>query len=77
MPSSFTVSRSWDRAKLTRQFRLASPPACHLRCLAEDVTDPELSSVERLALVWPRVAHIREIRRELDYAKRRPDLSQF
>ena len=65
MPSSFTVSRSWDRAKLTRQFRLASPPACHLRCLDEDVTDPELSSVERLAPVREWVVRIREIRARL------------
>ena len=40
--------------------------AYHLRCLAEDATDPELSSVERLALVRARVGRIQEIRRELE-----------
>ena len=42
----------------------------HLHCLAEDATEPELSSLERLALVRERVARIREIRQELNQAKR-------
>jgi hypothetical protein len=38
----------------------------HLRCLREDATDPDLTSLERLALVRDRVARVREIRRELE-----------
>ena len=37
----------------------------HLRCLREDATDPDLSSLERLALVWDRARCIRDIRRNL------------
>jgi len=37
----------------------------HLRCLREDATDPEMTSLERLALVRERARRIREIRREL------------
>ena len=44
---------------------LASRLAFHLRCLAEDATDPVLFCLERLALVRDRVAGIREIRAEL------------
>jgi hypothetical protein len=44
---------------------LAFPLAFHLRCPREDVTDPNLSSLERLALVRERVAGVREIRRAL------------
>ncbi len=40
----------------------------HLRCLREDATDPEISPVERLALVRDRAERIREIRRELEAA---------
>jgi len=46
---------------------LASRLAYYLCCLAEDATNLELSSVERLALVRERVAWIREIRRELEH----------
>jgi hypothetical protein len=45
---------------------LASRLAYHLRCMAEDATDPELSSRQRLALVQDRVKRIREIRRDLE-----------
>jgi hypothetical protein len=45
---------------------LASRLAYHLRCLCEDATDPDLSTVERLALVRARVLCIREIRREVE-----------
>ena len=38
----------------------------HLRCLREDATDPEMTSLERLALVRDRGTRIREIRRELE-----------
>ena len=44
---------------------LASRLAYHLHCLAEDATDPEGSSLERLALGRERVRRVREIRREL------------
>jgi hypothetical protein len=43
---------------------LQSRLAHHLRCLAEDATDRELPSLERLALVRERVARIRETRRD-------------
>ncbi len=39
--------------------------AYHLACLREDATDPELTSLERLALVRGRVVRVREIRRAL------------
>lgn len=41
------------------------PPACPLRCLTEDATDADLSSVERLALVRDRARCMRDIRRTL------------
>ncbi|MGD0265791.1 MAG: hypothetical protein ABSD47_12685 [Candidatus Methylomirabilota bacterium] len=41
----------------------------HLRCLREDATDPELTALERLALVRDRAARIREIRWELEGVK--------
>ena len=53
---SYGASRAW----LDGYFRSV---AYHLRYLAEDATDPELSSVERLALVQDRARKIREIRR--------------
>jgi hypothetical protein len=48
---------------------LESRLAYHLRCLREDATDPDISPIERLALVRDRAARIREIRRELKDAK--------
>ena len=44
---------------------LQSRLAYHLRCLAEDATDPKLPRVERQALVRDRARKISEIRREL------------
>jgi len=41
----------------------------HHRCLHEDATNPELTSMERLTLVRDRVARIREITRELEARK--------
>ena len=49
---------------------LQSRLAYHLRCLREDATDLELARAERLALVRERAVRIREIRQELDQAKR-------
>ncbi len=60
-------SRETEEDGKLLEFRLAY----HLRCLAEDATDSDLSSVERLALVRERVGRIREIRWELDQSKRR------
>jgi hypothetical protein len=37
----------------------------HLRCLREDAADPEMSALERVALVRDRATRIREIRRIL------------
>lgn len=51
---------------------LESRLAYHLRCLREDATDPEMSSVERLAVVRDRAARIREIREELKAHDVRP-----
>jgi|GEM_PF-1306061 hypothetical protein len=48
---------------------LESRLAYRLRCLREDATDPELTSLERLALVRDRAARIREIRWELEGVK--------
>ena len=44
---------------------LKSRLAYHLRCLPDDVTDPEMTALERLALVRDRARRIREIRMEL------------
>jgi hypothetical protein len=41
---------------------LESRLAYHLRCLREDATDPELTSLERLALIRDRARRMREIR---------------
>ena len=38
----------------------------HYRCLREDATNPEVTCVERLALVRDRAERIREIRQELE-----------
>ncbi len=40
--------------------------AYHLACLRQDATDPERSTLERLALVRDRGRRIREIRNELE-----------
>ncbi len=45
---------------------LASRLRYHYRCLREDATDPDMTSVERLALVRDRAKRIREIQRELE-----------
>ena len=51
---------------------LKSRLACQLRCLAEDATEPELPSVERLTLFRERAARIREIRRRPADSVERP-----
>lgn len=45
---------------------LASRLVYHRRCLREDATNPDLTALERLALVRERAARIPEIRRELE-----------
>jgi hypothetical protein len=45
---------------------LESRLAFHLRCLAEDATDPTSPTLERLAPVRDRVGRIRKVRRELE-----------
>lgn len=45
-----------------RRTHLASRLAYHLRCLSEDAADPELTSLERLALIRDRARRMREIR---------------
>ncbi len=55
-----------SRAVVGEASLFASRLAYHLRCLTEDASDPDLSSVERLALVRERAVRIREIRRELE-----------
>jgi hypothetical protein len=45
---------------------LDSRLAYHLRCLREDSTDPDMTSLERLTLVRDRARRIREIRRKLE-----------
>ncbi len=50
---------------MSRQSSLETRLSNHLRCMAEDATDPELSSTERLALVRDRATQIREIRADL------------
>ncbi len=41
----------------------------HRRCLREDATNPDLTTLERLTLVRDRVARMREIERELKAVK--------
>ncbi len=41
----------------------------HRRCLREDATNPDLTTLERLTLVQGRVARRREIERELEGLK--------
>ena len=49
---------------------LESRLAYHLRRLREDATDPQISALERLALVGDRTRRIREIRQALDPRRR-------
>jgi hypothetical protein len=55
-----------ERQRGEKHILLKSRLAYHLRCLREDATDPERTSLERLTLVRDRVARVREIRRELE-----------
>jgi hypothetical protein len=50
---------------------LASRLRYHHRCLREDATNPDLTALERLALVRGRVTRMREIEREVDAMKGR------
>ncbi len=59
------ASRERSRGREKDESLLASGLAYHLRSLREDTTDPDLSSVDRLALVRERAMRIREIRRNL------------
>ncbi|MFI5342399.1 MAG: hypothetical protein ACHQ7N_21515 [Candidatus Methylomirabilales bacterium] len=52
-----------------RRALLSSRLAYHHRCLPEDATDPDLTALERLALVRERARRMREIRNELECAK--------
>jgi len=63
------MPRQKDKRQENRAL-LESPLTYHLRCLREDATDPEMTCLERLALVRDRVGRIREIREE----SRRPPL---
>ncbi len=51
---------------MSNEHVLRSRLAYHLRCLEEDATDPELSQLERLALVRDRARRIREVQVELE-----------
>jgi hypothetical protein len=57
------------RTPRAQRILLESRLAYHLRFLREDATDPDLTDLERLALVRDRAARIREIRRELGSVK--------
>jgi hypothetical protein len=54
-----------DRAGSKDRALLESRLNYHLRCLREDTADPELTTLERLALVQDRARRIREIRGRL------------
>jgi hypothetical protein len=60
-----TVKRLPETDRAYRESHLAY----HLCCLHEDATDPEIGTLERLALVRDRARRIREIRRDLDKTK--------
>ncbi len=60
------TSREQSRELKQEENLLASRLAYHLRCLREDATDPEISTLERLGLVRERAVRIREIRRDLE-----------
>ena len=66
-----TKRKARGDASQDRRALLESRLAYHFRCLREDATDPEMSTLERLALVRDRAARIREIRRELKDARTR------
>ncbi len=51
---------------LTQRMLLESRLRYHHRCLREDTTNPDLTTLERLTLVRDRVARMREIERELE-----------
>ncbi len=44
----------------------------HLRCVREDDTDPEMSTLERLVLVRDRTRRIQEIKHALEHLRRPP-----
>lgn len=58
------AENTWLNSK--ERFPLRSRLVHHLRCLQEDATDPELSQLERLALLWDRARRVGEIKVELD-----------
>jgi hypothetical protein len=58
------------KSETTTRILLESRLRYHHRCLREDATDPEMTSLERLALVRDRVRRLREIRRELEATKK-------
>ena len=60
------ATTEWDRQAEKGTSLHASRLAYHLRCLAEDGTDPALPRAERLAPVPERAARVREIRRDLE-----------
>ncbi len=61
-----TATRHRDKDRTLVEPRLAY----HLRCLCEDATDPEMSSLERLALVRDRAVRMRVIEQELEVVGR-------
>ncbi len=61
--------RTLKRVQESDRALLASRLAYHLRCLHEEATDPETTSLERLVLVRERARRMREIRNELECAK--------
>ncbi len=54
------------RSATAKRAVLESRLRYHHRCLREDATDPEMSPLERLALVRDRTKRIREIRQYLE-----------
>ena len=58
------ATANWPSRKV--RAALASRLAYHLRCLREDATNPDITSMEMLALVRDRARRIREIRLALE-----------
>jgi len=61
-------TRERSREREMDEKLLTSRLAHHLRCLAEDATDPDMSRLEWLIVFRDRTTRIPEIRRELAHA---------
>ncbi len=64
-----TAKRRCEQNRTVLESRLAY----HLRCLREDATDPEITTLDRLGLVRDRTIRIREIRQGIEPGNQRTE----